>query len=60
MLIEVFEIVIDNLIERARIALMFVTPKEVMDTMIAEGVQPDTAYLAIKAALIANEGQLAT
>ena len=56
-LFEIFELVIDRLIERARIALMFVSPREIMATMAAEGIEPSTAYLAVKAAIIANKGQ---
>lgn len=43
-------------INRLRTVLCYQTPPEAMQLLVREGVEPEIAYLAIKAAQLANRG----
>ena len=44
----------EEMITRARMALAYVTEREAMAELIESGCEPSLAYLAVKAAVIAN------
>ncbi|MBD3262018.1 MAG: hypothetical protein GF334_10210 [Candidatus Altiarchaeales archaeon] len=47
---------IEQHINRMRTALQYISPQEAMKVLVAEDVKPEIAYLAIKAAQLANRG----